>query len=131
MRVTILVALGALSVTAVIAAVVLSGSERHDPFADAKEAVSSILIDPYSAQFRDLYRSKDDDGVCGEVNAKNRMGAYTGYTAFFHDETTGAVLLEQEVQEPRSWWTSEDHRRNLDVLTANLRIDLSCNRIWF
>lgn len=42
----------------------------------AKARVRMRLKDPYSAQFR------NQRGVCGEVNAKNAMGAFTGYKRF-------------------------------------------------
>ncbi|SEQ30162.1 hypothetical protein SAMN04488092_105203 [Thalassovita taeanensis] len=45
------------------------------------------LIDPYSADFRRVrYGSNGDQSIifaCGLVNAKNRMGAYVGFTPFF------------------------------------------------
>lgn len=56
---------------------------------EVKEAVKYDLIDPDSASFRNL-KGKHmtfDSGttfvrVCGEVNGKNRMGGYTGFTPF-------------------------------------------------
>ncbi|TAN27273.1 MAG: hypothetical protein EPN31_12115 [Castellaniella sp.] len=38
--------------------------------------VSAMMKDPGSSEFRNQY------GVCGEVNAKNSFGAYTGYRRF-------------------------------------------------
>ncbi|MEB0092879.1 hypothetical protein QN391_07325 [Pseudomonas sp. CCI1.2] len=60
----------------------------------AKNAVKATLKDPESAQFRNLY-TKSFTGnpprpnlaalvsVCGEVNAKNSYGGYTGFTRFY------------------------------------------------
>ena len=77
----------------------------------AKSLVKENLIDPTSPLFRNeiVAREKvDKDGteyvyVCGEVNAKNRMGAYVGFKEYtvingtefmgFHDvgSSTGNV----------------------------------------
>lgn len=51
----------------------------------AKEAVAAQLKDPTSAQFQSLKVGKTSKGfaiVCGEVNAKNAFGGYTGFTSF-------------------------------------------------
>lgn len=51
-----------------------------------EEAVKAKLIDPQSAEFRDMKRCSGDQAVwTGEVNAKNRMGAFTGFEPFFYD----------------------------------------------
>lgn len=44
-----------------------------------EKAVEAKLIDPYSVHFGDVVISKNKDRACIEFNAKNRMGAYTGY----------------------------------------------------
>ncbi|MBO9717493.1 MAG: hypothetical protein J7507_11975 [Pseudoxanthomonas sp.] len=52
----------------------------------AKDAVKQSLVDPDSAQFRDLRimrRSEHERILCGELNARNRMGGYTGFTPFY------------------------------------------------
>jgi hypothetical protein len=46
-----------------------------------KNAMEIVLIDPFSAQFRAL-RSGRNGAVCGQVNGKNRMGAYVGFKDF-------------------------------------------------
>lgn len=45
-------------------------------------AVRRGLIDPDSARFRWYPQMRDDGIYCGFVNAKNRMGGYTGFTLF-------------------------------------------------
>lgn len=57
---------------------------------------NSDLFDPHSAMFRNLtYTDSDilnDIVWCGEVNAKNRMGAYVGWTKFSATKSkTGAI----------------------------------------
>lgn len=53
------------------------------PGANVDAVISNVkdgLIDPYSAQFEDI--KVNDRLVCGKVNAKNRMGAFTGAETF-------------------------------------------------
>lgn len=47
----------------------------------AKKAVSNLLKDPGSAQFRNI-RETSPGFLCGEVNAKNEMGGYVGFKRF-------------------------------------------------
>lgn len=46
----------------------------------------SDLIDPFTPKFRHLYKRTVTETKavvwCGQINAKNRMGAYTGWTNF-------------------------------------------------
>ena len=50
----------------------MPGTEAYQQ-AQAERAISQMLIDPASAQFRHV--QSHDGFVCGEVNGKNRMGA--------------------------------------------------------
>lgn len=68
---------------AVVLMVLLGGCRAADAFryeSRAKAAVAKELLDPMSAQFRNI--ALRNDHVCGEVNAKNSMGAYVGYRRF-------------------------------------------------
>lgn len=63
---------------------------------EAEGAAADRLIDPASAQFRNVAqheRAKADKSrdkfVCGEVNGKNRMGAYAGFTRFVYGPLDG------------------------------------------
>lgn len=47
-----------------------------------QEVIRALLNDPASAQFRNVKLVKSANRpfvVCGEVNAKNRMGGYNGF----------------------------------------------------
>lgn len=68
----------------------------EDPlFVEAREAVTSMMVDPESAQFKDLRRVTLSwnglEAVCGSYNAKNRMGGYVGFSPFVYG--TGGALL--------------------------------------
>jgi hypothetical protein len=54
---------------------------------DAKKELIDNLNDPESAKIRKLMYFNDQNNniqvLCGEINAKNRMGGYVGYEKFF------------------------------------------------
>ena len=52
------------------------------PESDAIASVKERLSDPGSAQFRNVQAK--NGAVCGEVNAKNKMGGYVGFTRFMY-----------------------------------------------
>ena len=65
------------------ASLMIGCSTKSRQIAEAEEAVQLQLIDPNSADFRNVFVSKSGV-VCGEVNSKNRLGGYVGFRAFFY-----------------------------------------------
>lgn len=66
----------------------------------AKTAVVATLSDGDSAKFRNV-RAINSIEVCGEVNAKNRFGGYTGFTKFSvagNDKEPIVTMNEQAVE---------------------------------
>lgn len=77
-----------------------------------KELVSREFLDPSSAQFRDLKVGRVENGnalpnfqatsggkvLCGDVNAKNRLGGYVGFRPFIVDINSGRVELAPQVE---------------------------------
>ncbi|MDH1308940.1 hypothetical protein N5C40_20735 [Pseudomonas fulva] len=59
---------------------------------NAHDAVKEKLFDPDSAEFRND-RIMSDGTVCGEVNAKNRMGGYVGFTDYSVQPYTTTVRM--------------------------------------
>lgn len=56
----------------------------------AKASISYDMKDPESSKFRDIKINKTRGGadiLCGQVNAKNSYGAYTGFTDFYYLNT--------------------------------------------
>lgn len=53
--------------------------------AEFKAQVVNQLKDPDSAQFRNLRVVSGGAALCGEVNAKNSYGGYTGFKSFVAD----------------------------------------------
>ena len=69
-----------------------------------KENVRGKLRDPDSAEFRRVNLTREEDAIyaCGQVNAKNAFGGYTGFKWFFatpismfHSEqdSTGQIVI--------------------------------------
>jgi hypothetical protein len=54
--------------------------------------VLGALVDPDSAKFNDVRYFPKTGAGCGLVNAKNRMGGYTGFTEFVA-ESSGKVTF--------------------------------------
>lgn len=57
---------------------------------DAKSALARVLIDPSSMVMETVWRN--DSKLCGMVNAKNRMGGYTGMTPFIFTRNLGIMV---------------------------------------
>lgn len=63
---------------------------------EAREAVARDLRDPASAQFRDI--KAWPRSVCGEVNGKNAMGAYVGFSRFWFDRESKRYRIDPQEQ---------------------------------
>ena len=68
---------------------------------EAKAAVVSVLKDPGSAQFQNVFITTPRQGmaVCGEINAKNSYGGYTGFQYFI---TGGIRGVSTTIEKPGS-----------------------------
>lgn len=71
----------------------------------AQQKVAEMLYDPSSAQFRNVavLDSGKARATCGEINGKNRMGAYVGFTRFLVRADGNAMI------EPGSGETYDDY----------------------
>jgi hypothetical protein len=103
----------------VLSGALLASCGDRQLIAEAEEAVANQLVDPNSAEFRNV-QVTDDDDVCGEVNAKNRMGGYTGFSPFVtvyngRGEMVVDVFSWEEMSElgPKLAWAK---RRTLDPI---------------
>lgn len=114
MRAVIGIALGALII---VGCERIPGTEANR-IAKGEQVAASLLIDPSSAQFRKTVlrpgpKAKDEKAegprwlVCGEINGKNRSGAYVGFGRFVADPDS-----EQDAYlEPTTLTTREDADR--------------------
>lgn len=60
-----------------------------------QQAAANELINPSSAQFRNV-RLGALDSVCGEINGKNRLGAYVGFRSFYADAKGATASIEPD-----------------------------------
>lgn len=74
----------------------------------SQEAIQGRLKDPDSAEFRNVEFYSDGPApvACGEVNAKNGFGGYTGFEWFIASGTQLAILASdmQSPTEMQSMW---------------------------
>lgn len=62
--------------------------DKPDKIKEIENKVKELAFDPDSAKFR------NQKGNCGEVNAKNRFGGYTGFKMYIYDNETDMVTIE-------------------------------------
>lgn len=69
-----------------------SGGQTSDALArNMSLALVGKTFDPFSALFIQIKQKGDD--ICGQVNLKNQMGAYTGFSPFLF--SGGQMFLNQ------------------------------------
>ena len=56
----------------------------------------SNLIDPKSAEFRNIKTDNKMSQFCGEINAKNSLGGYVGWTHFYATTNDSSGLYFEE-----------------------------------
>lgn len=64
----------------------------------AKKTLTNTLVDPKSAEFKNVFLHVNSDGqlmTCGMVNSKNRFGGYGGYEYFI--STLSMAVLESQM----------------------------------
>ncbi|UNM95959.1 hypothetical protein MMG00_12260 [Ignatzschineria rhizosphaerae] len=74
----------------------------------AKESIQKTLVDPKSAEYKDIYVHKNREGVkavCGYVNAKNRLGGYAGYEPFLAVGSIAATKSQGGKEFAEAWNT--------------------------
>jgi|TARA_B110000211_G_C13875516_1_gene462738 hypothetical protein len=58
-------------------------------------SITYNLKDPDSAKFRNVIADEENTVFCGEINAKNSYGAYSGYNKFYAiPQNDGSVASE-------------------------------------
>lgn len=64
----------------------------------ALASLEGVLIDSTDAKFRNLRQVdyKGEPMLCGEVNSKNRMGGYAGYSRFFLSQKSGFAVVDPQ-----------------------------------
>ena len=91
------------------AAAVADGPSDAVVQAGAMTAIKDRAVDPGSVRFRNVVVIREANGakaVCGEFNAKNRMGGYNGFERFISAGVGEHTWIESEVADFGSAWTS-------------------------
>lgn len=72
---------------------------QHESVESTILQIKDRLKDPSSVQFRNIYINSLKTGatsVCGELNAKNSFGGYTGFNAFYQSNTDKEPIIYSE-----------------------------------
>lgn len=81
---------------------------REGMIESAKGRVASVLREPESAKFRDLYlttgKDKKSPAVCGLVNGRNAYGGMAGYKRFYITEDDDLMILNGKKDSLRPHW---------------------------
>ncbi|QFU30300.1 hypothetical protein BSP_01355 [Brevundimonas sp. Bb-A] len=94
------------------------------PRAKARELVSKVLRDPYSAKFE--YVVVRDDAVCGLVNSKNGLGAYGGASPFIANLESDQVMFWDEAPSLSDYRRWSDDPESRGGLRAYYRLQTGC-----
>lgn len=99
-----------------ISAVLVSACGNSEPSKAAKESsyialnqdrIKGRLKDPASAEFRNTFISNAIGApvVCGEVNAKNGFGGYTGFQRFISGGSIQVIEADMAAGEMDKTWS--------------------------
>jgi hypothetical protein len=83
--------------------------------ARGQNAVKARLRDPNSVEWGELWFAWGVDGVptvCGQVNAKNGLGGYTGMQRFISVGTSDLTFLQNDVQDFANLWETMCGKKN-------------------
>lgn len=100
----------------ILPSVLVAGCGNSEPSQATKEAsyialnqdlIKGRLKDPSSAEFRNAFVSSAIGApvVCGEVNAKNSFGGYTGFQRFVSGGSIQVVETDMAVGEMDKTWS--------------------------
>lgn len=90
------------------------------PMQRLEKEIAQHLVDPESAQFRNVVVSPSTGAACGEVNARNRMGGFVGFTGFTYRD--GQLKFRPE---ERGLGSNEARIDELQKLIAYLKEEIA------
>jgi hypothetical protein len=112
-----------------VAAVVLTAFVKYEDWVTiprAREPVAAFMKDPASLQFRND-RITASGWLCGEVNAKNSMGGYTGFKKYM---SRGPTVNYIEGDGVLGEWSGQDFIEKLDAKVAYMkRLNAAAERL--
>lgn len=86
--------------------------------ARARRALEAELFDPFSARFRNV-RAGRNGAICGQYNAKNRLGAYVGFRDFVVGRDGRTIYASQSNNGVRSEFYSSFAEAYLNVCATS------------
>lgn len=81
----------------------LSPTQNMSYILGEQEKIKGRLKDPASAEFRNVFVSSSY-AVCGEVNAKNSFGGYSGYVRFISGSDMQVIESDMAAGEMDKTW---------------------------
>lgn len=88
----------------------LGGSDRKMSPAMSRvqqeKLISEQLVDPSSARFSGQFHGRREGAWCGYVNAKNRLGGYTGDQRFVALRSVGFIETAMPISEFEDIWAT-------------------------
>ena len=112
----------------------LFANEESTQIEEVKIKVKSILRDPDSAKFQNIrivVNSKAVESICGEVNARNAFGGYTGFSKFNVSKDKVNIVDMDKPETIKSYKLSGGAGPEAELET---RLEdealFSCNVIW-
>lgn len=98
------------------------GCKGYEPDTPAAmKIIESSLVDPESVQYKDIRRYTDGT-VCGEYNAKNSMGGYTGFEPFIYWKK--GLITRSRVKENITNLCSEEQHK-VEVIEKHFSADFN------
>lgn len=95
--------------------------------ATARQIIAQRMVDPNSLQLRNTRivkitspQGKQVELLCGEYNAKNRMGGFTGYTTFAYEPAEMGGVLSLALPRRMDFF-SNDGKTDMGDPTAMIR----------
>lgn len=94
----------------------------------AKKAIEGVLSDPSSVQYKDV-KEFSDAVVCGEINAKNKLGGYVGYSKFIYNgRRKSQIDLNITDDEEIMWWCSDRPNKRVIEDLDIFKMETLCNK---
>lgn len=93
------------------------------PKVEGINTVRKAMNDPESAIFNNVTYSRESGATCGYVNAKNKLGGYTGNRSFVILKT-GVIWFQPNYYEPGSIPSRDAELLEINIKALGTYIDL-------
>lgn len=124
------ISLIAVGVAALLPSLSLAATTTAPTIVKAKKIIAAEMVDPSSLQFRKLrvthgvVQGKALTITCGEYNARNKMGGYTGFARFAYEPTVMRGVISFNAEGGMDLFGDLDH--SATATETNARILAVC-----